>query len=72
MKERMTESDDPGNNLTEQEPIEPSAVEETPEVAALPEEPTVGTGSYIAVSCAVVMLVLTVILIGVVYLLRWL
>lgn len=34
-------------------------------------EPTVGTGSYIAVSCTLGMLVLTVILIGVVFLLRW-
>jgi hypothetical protein len=57
--------------LTEHEPIEQSPAEETPAVSAPPEEPTVGTGSYIAVTCAVVMLVLTVILIGVVYLLRW-
>jgi hypothetical protein len=71
MKEHMVENDDSRNELTEQEVIEQSPVEATPSVATPPEEPTVGTGSYIAVSCAVVMLVLTVILIGVVYLLRW-
>jgi hypothetical protein len=64
-------SDDSGNELTEQEPIEQTPVEETLVAPAPPEDPTVGTGSYIAVTCAVVMLVLTVILIGVVYLLRW-
>lgn len=71
MKERMIENDDSGNELSEQEPIEASPAAETPVVNPPPEEPTVGTGSYIAVTCAVVMLVLTVILIGVVYLLRW-
>ncbi len=50
-----------------QPPVEIATVAETP----APDEPTVGTGSYIGASCAVAMLVLTVILIGVVYLLRW-
>jgi hypothetical protein len=71
MNENMNENDDSGKNLSEPESIKQSLAEETPVVNAPPEEPTVGTGSYIAVTCAVVMLVLTVILIGVVYLLRW-
>lgn len=43
------------------------------ETAAPPAKPseTVGTGSYIAVSCTAVMLLLTAVLIGVVFLLRW-
>jgi hypothetical protein len=67
----MNANDDSGNDLSEPESIEQAPDEETPVVNSPPEEPTVGTGSYIAVTCAVVMLVLTVILIGVVYLLRW-
>ncbi len=60
---------------------EPESAEPTPLViesgealvtaVPLDEEPTVGTGSYIGVGCAIAMLVLTVILIGVVFLLRW-
>lgn len=61
-------------------PVEKPRVEKPPvEVidareanAPAPPEVTVGTGSYIAVSCTVGMLVLTVILIGVVFLIRWL
>jgi hypothetical protein len=40
--------------------------------APAPPDATVGTGSYIAVSCTAGMLVILVILIGVVFLLRWL
>jgi hypothetical protein len=69
-------SADPALQLTELEAVEPApVVVESGEalVTAGPpvEETTVGTGSYIGVSCAIAMLILTVILIGVVFLLRW-
>lgn len=60
------------NELSEQAPVDNSpALEGPPAVSAPPEEPTVGTGSYVAVTCALVMLALTIVLIGVVYVLRW-
>ena len=65
-------NDDPENLLAEEEPIEEAPVVDAPPVAGAPlEEPTVGTGSYIGASCALAMLVLTIVLIGVIYLLRW-
>ena len=72
--ERTTDAE---SRLNESESIQPTPiVHEKVEEPVAPdpvvvEEPTVGTGSYIGVSCALAMLVLTVILIGVVYLLRW-
>ena len=56
-----------------QPPVEAATVSAPPPAVETPvaEEPTVGTGSYIGAGCAIAMLVLTVLLIGVVFLLRW-
>lgn len=56
----------------EKPPVEVIDASEANAPAQPPAEATVGTGSYIAVSCTLGMLVLLVILIGVVFLLRWL
>jgi len=66
-------------------PNSPSAAElepQIPEILEADEVPpaktgersqstTIGTGSYIAVSCSAVMMVLTLILIGIMLLIRW-
>lgn len=56
----------------------PEAAEDEPgpQAAATPDEravsTTVGTGSYIAVSCSVMALVVTLLILGILFLLRWL
>jgi hypothetical protein len=63
-------SETPETPPAEKPPVE--VIDASEANAPAPPEATVGTGSYIAVSCTLGMLVLTVILIGVVFLIRWL
>jgi hypothetical protein len=45
---------------------------EADEASPRPPSDTVGTGSYIAVTCSVVMVIITAIALGILFLTRWL
>jgi hypothetical protein len=60
----------------EQAPLIPEVIDAEPVAEARPSEreqsTTVGTGSYIAVSCSAVALLVTVAILAILFLIRWL
>jgi hypothetical protein len=65
--------DDP-QSPPDEEPAatDPPAESEPREDEAPAVSTTVGTGSYIAVTCTVLMLLITVLILGILFLMRWL
>lgn len=82
----MTSGDDGGLRAQDRPSSEPLGVREdldgsagsvadgpsAPDGAKASEESTVGTGSYVAVSCTVMMLAATVLILVVLFAIRWL
>ncbi|MGI8476621.1 MAG: hypothetical protein ACR2OO_09660 [Thermomicrobiales bacterium] len=81
----MTSADGGGLPTQDQPSPGPTGVPESPDgsagsvgaetsapVGAKAEESTVGTGSYVAVSCTVMMLAATVLILAVLFVIRWL